>query len=100
MSSPLSLPPIAPVHHDDAASNLAFSQPKTTDASPVESRMHSHIGSAVALSFAFDSITKSLNVVMTDKMSGEVVRKISYAHLPTEVHQSNKLHGLLLDQFA
>ena len=56
--------------------------------------------SSVALSFAYDHVTKALNVVMTDKHSGEVVRKISYTHLPTGVHQSEKLHGLLLDQFA
>ena len=60
----------------------------------------SYSSNSVALSFAFDVATKSLNVVMTDKASGEVVRKMSYTHLPTEVHQANKLHGLLLDQFA
>jgi len=38
--------------------------------------------------------------VMTDKTSGEVVRKVTYKHLPQDVHQPNKLHGLLLDQFA
>jgi hypothetical protein len=48
----------------------------------------------------YDIVTKALNVVMTDKHSGEVVRKISYTHLPTGVHQSDKLHGLLLDQLA
>gem|GEM_PF-3971688 len=56
--------------------------------------------STVALSFAFDTVTKSLNVIMTDQGSGEVVRKISYTRLPSDVHQPSKLHGLLLDQFA
>jgi hypothetical protein len=99
MSSPLSLPPIAPVHHDDAVNSLAYSQPKTMQPHLVTNEPI-YISSTVALSFAFDSVTKSLNVVMTDKTSGEVVRKVTYKHLPQDVHQPNKLHGLLLDQFA
>jgi capsular polysaccharide biosynthesis protein len=99
MSSPLSLPKIAPAHLDDAVVGMTPSQPKaqTTPAPTIEPDYLSH---SVTLSFAFDIATKSLNVVMTDKGSGEVVRKMSYTHLPTDVHQSNKLHGLLLDQFA
>jgi hypothetical protein len=99
MSSPLSLPPIAPVHHDDAVNSFAHSQPKTMQPR-LEANEPIYIGSDVALSFAFDSVTKSLNVVMTDKTSGEVVRKVTYEYLPHDVHQPNKLHGLLLDQFA
>jgi hypothetical protein len=45
-------------------------------------------------------VTKALNVLMTDKHSGEVVRKISYTHLPSGVHRSDKLQGVLLDQLA
>lgn len=56
--------------------------------------------SAVALSFAFDRIQKTLNVVMTDKQSGEVVRTIEFTHLPPDIHRNDRLNGLLLDQFA
>lgn len=60
--------------------------------------------SAVALTFAFDSVKKSLDVVMTDRTSGEVIRKFSYTGMPPEVHQTDKLtglvSGLLLDQMA
>ncbi len=56
--------------------------------------------SAVALSFAFDSIQKTLNVVMTDERSGEVVRTIEFSRLPADIHHNDRLNGLLLDQFA
>lgn len=52
------------------------------------------------LSFAFDSETKSLRVVITDQVSGEILRKIEYNAIPSDLHQSPKLHGLLLDQQA
>ena len=99
MSSPLSLPTIAPAHQDDAVSKLTQSKPKT-QTSPAPTIEPNYSSNTVALSFAFDIATQSLNVVMTDKVSGEVVRKMSYTRLPTDVHQSNKLHGLLLDQLA
>jgi hypothetical protein len=56
--------------------------------------------SAVALSFAFDSIQKTLNVVMTDERSGEVVRTFEFKHLPPHIHHTDLLNGLLLDEFA
>ena len=56
--------------------------------------------SAVALSFAFDSIQKTLNVVMTDERSGEVVRTIEFTRLSPDIHHNDRLNGLLLDQFA
>ena len=56
--------------------------------------------SAVALSFAFDSIQKTLNVVMTDERSGEVVRTIEFTRLPPDIHHNDRLNGLLLDQFV
>ena len=87
------------MHHDDAVNSLVYSQPKTIQPR-LETNEPIYISSAIALSFTFDSITKSLNVVMTEKTSGEVVRKVTYKHLPHDVHQPNKLQGLLLDQFA
>lgn len=109
MSSPLSLPPNASVHQDDAVTGMktpklqthkALAPTEHTTAEPSKAPELAIKSNSVALSFAYDIVTKALNVVMTDKHSGEVVRKMSYTHLPTGVHQSDKLHGLLLDQLA
>jgi uncharacterized FlaG/YvyC family protein len=109
MPSPLSLPPNAAVHQDDAVTGMKTPKPQAHKAIAPTAQTKTESSNApelaikansVALSFAYDIVTKALNVVMTDKHSGEVVRKISYTHLPTGVHQSDKLHGLLLDQRA
>ena len=109
MSSSLSLPLNATAHADDATSDLKASlvQPATTAS---DSAIHSQKletfteppmkANNVALSFAYDIATKSLHVVLTDKVSGEVVRKMSYTHFPVGTHQTEQLHGLLLDQMA
>jgi hypothetical protein len=97
MPLPLLLPPSTAVHQDDAATGIRVLTPQTR-ATP--SPAHTVTASSVALSFAYDTVTKALNVVMTDKHSGEVVRKISYTHIPSGVHRSDKLQGFLLDQFA
>jgi hypothetical protein len=99
MTSPLSLHPIAHAHQDDAAGALVSikPQPLAVHIKPAEPNL---MRSAVVLSFAFDVVTRSLNVVMTDKISGEVVRKIAFTHFQTDAHQTDKLHGVLLDQFA
>ena len=111
MSSSLSLPLNAAPHPDDAVSGLKASLTKPT------SSAHAHDPavniqklealsepsfktSNVDLSFAYDTATKALHVVLTDKASGEVVRKMSYTHFPVGTHQSEQLHGLLLDQMA
>jgi hypothetical protein len=99
MPSPLSLPPIAPAHQDDAVGDMTFKSTKPTPVKAPPQSPNTSTGN-VALSFAFDIVTKSLQVVITDKTSGEVVRKIAYSHLPIDVHRSDQLHGLLLDQFA
>jgi uncharacterized FlaG/YvyC family protein len=97
------------VHQDDAVTGMKAPKLQTHKAlAPIEHNTAEPSkapelaikSSSVALSFAYDIVTKALNVVMTDKHSGEVVRKMSYTHLPTGVHQSDKLHGLLLDQLA
>jgi uncharacterized FlaG/YvyC family protein len=95
----VSLRPSGSVHLEDAMSAIANnkSEPPATLATPVE---QASSGNTVALSFAFDLVTRSLNIVMTDQSSGEVVRKIAYTRLPNDVHRTDKLHGLLLDQFA
>jgi hypothetical protein len=99
------------VHQDDVVSGVT---PKKLEALRQESKSLAAVSPAqstpqprpvqpqmtVALSFAFDSLTQSLNVIMTDKNSGEAVRKISYKSLPIDVHKAEKLNGLLLDQFA
>ncbi len=109
MPSLISLPPNASVHQDDAVTGIKapklpsrIAPAPTADAKAESSKPPEFTikANSVALSFAYDTQTKALNVVMTDKHSGEVVRKISYTHLPTDVHQSNKLNGLLLNQLA
>ena len=109
MSPSLSLPLNAAPHPDDAVSGLKASLAKPASSakgSAVNIQKHeahsepSIKTSNVALSFAYDTATKSLHVVMTDKTSGEVVRKMSYTHFPVGTHQTEQLHGLLLDQMA
>jgi hypothetical protein len=109
MPSPLSLPQNAAVHQEDAVTGIKAPQPQTLKTltppapNPAEPSKVPELAlktSSVALSFAYDHVTKALNIVMTDKHSGEVVRKISYTHLPTGVYQPDKLHGLLLDELA
>lgn len=100
MSLPLSLQPIAAVHQDDAASGVTLNPTRTPPIAVPPPQSSNTVSGNVALSFAFDIVTKALHVVITDKTSGEVVRKIAYSHLPIDVHRSDQLHGLLLDQFA
>ncbi len=104
----LPLPPNAVAHQEDAVHGVrevkkqdpkpvSKAPPKTSELTPPELSFHA---GSVAFSFAYDSQAKSLNIVMTDKVSGEVVRKISFKHLSSDVHQASKLQGLLLDQRA
>ena len=109
MSSALSLPPKAVVHQEDAVIGMKTqklssrkSQPSEPPRAP-EPKLAPEFtfkSDSVALSFAYDTLAQSLHIVMTDKISGDVVRKITYKHLPTDVHQVNKLRGLLLDRQA
>jgi len=111
MSPPVTLLPNATVHPDDAVSGVANnkiesprpeSKPTETvePAKSLQAPQQLKAQTAVSLSFTFDTLTQSLNIIMTDKASGEVVRKISYKSLPSDVHKAEKLNGLLLDQFA
>ena len=99
MPTLLSLQANAPAHQDDAVSGIkpCKTKPQNLPSTPPEPF---YPQSTLTLSFAFDSVTKSLNVVMTDPTSGEVVRKMAYTRLPVDVHNTDKFHGLLLDQFA
>jgi len=54
----------------------------------------------VAVSFAFDNVKKTLQVVITDEQSGQVVRQFEYRRLTPDVHQSQQLNGLLLNQLV
>jgi len=65
---------------------------------PVARTPPTFVTSNIAMSFAFDAASKSLNVVMTDTVSGQLIRKFSYTSLPVAVHQSEKLTGYLIDQ--
>jgi len=106
----LSLPPNAIAHPEDAVNgmkNQAVQAPKssvttepTKTPEPKPAPEFNFKADSLSLSFAYDSVAQSLNIVMTDKTSGEVIRKITYTHIPPDVHQTDKLHGLLLDQMA
>ena len=109
MSSSLSLPLNAAPHPDDAVlapswvadpSTSSANDPANNIQKPEAPSEPSIKTNNVALSFAYDIATKSLHVVLTDKASGEVVRKMSYTHFPVGTHQTEQLHGLLLDQMA
>ncbi len=109
MSSSLSLPLNAATHPDGAASdfkaNLVHLAIRAIGSSKSNQKLEAFTepsikANSVALSFAYDVSTKSLHVVMTDTFSGEVVRKLSYTHFPVGTHQTEQLHGLLLDQMV
>jgi uncharacterized FlaG/YvyC family protein len=109
MPSALTLQPNAIVHQDDAVSGVKTHKlqtpqpptvPTTKAAEPKKAPEFNFKADSLALSFAYDSVAKSLNIVMTDKTSGEIIRKITYKHIPPDVYQTDKLHGLLLDQLA
>jgi hypothetical protein len=109
MSSALSLLPNAIVHQEDAVIGMKAHKPPTLKASTaapapaVEPKLAPEFNfktDSMAMSFAYDSVAKSLNIVMTDKTSGEVIRKITYKHMSSDIHQTHKLQGLLLDQRA
>jgi hypothetical protein len=97
MSNLTPLTPIPPVLSDRSAMNQTA--PMTSAASSVAAP-ELKTPSAVALSFTFDCLEKTLNVVMTDERSGEVVRTIEFSRLPADIHHNDRLNGLLLDQFA
>ena len=96
------LPPIAstPAHLEDPVISAVTSIASTAPTPPAPATSHAHTPSAIAVSFAFDSVEKTLNVVIKDERSGEVVRTIEYTHIPADIHRSDKLNGLLLDQFV
>ena len=109
MSPSLTLPLNAAAHPDEGANDFKASlvQPATRvhDSNMNIQKLEtptdtSTKASNVALSFAYDIATKSLHVVMTDKSSGEIVRKMSYTHFPVGTHRTEQLHGLLLDQMV
>ena len=73
----------APIHLDEHLTNVATAIPSTpplhVPSTPEPATTTSASSpSTVALSFAFDSVQKILNVVIKDERSGEIVRKIEY----------------------
>ncbi len=96
------LPPIAstPAHLEDHVISAVTSIASTAPTPSASATSQAHAPSVIAVSFAFDSIEKTLNVVIKDERSGEVVRTIEYTHIPADIHRSDKLNGLLLDQFV
>jgi len=111
MTSALSLLPNAIVHQEDAVIGVKVHKmpsPKASAAAtastqapePKPAPEFNFKTDSMALSFAYDSVAKSLNIILTDKTSGEVIRKITYKHMSLGLHQTHKLQGLLLDQRA
>lgn len=111
MTAALSLPPNAIVHQEDAVMGVKVHKTPTPKASaaatastqapePKPAPEFNFKTDSMALSFAYDSVAKSLNIILTDKTSGEVIRKITYKHMSLGLHQTHKLQGLLLDQRA
>ena len=88
------------VHLEDPVISAVTSIASTASMRPAPVTPQIRAPSAIAMSFAFDSIAKTLNVVIKDERSGEVVRTIEYTQIPSDVHRSHKLNGLLLDQFV
>ena len=89
-----------PAHLEDSVMSGVTSIAQTSTPAAPSNTQPTRASSSVALSFAFDAIAKTLNVVVRDERSGEVVRTIEYTHIPREVHRSDKLNGLLLNQFV
>ena len=89
-----------PAHPEDPVMSGVTSIAKTSTPAAPSIPQPTRASSSVALSFAFDAIAKTLNVVVRDERSGDVVRTIEYKHIPTNLHSNDKLHGLLLNQFA
>lgn len=100
----LSRLPTAPIHMDEHLTNVATAipsvRPLPIPLTPAPAITSASAPSTVALSFAFDSVQKTLNVVIKDERSGEIVRKIKYTGIPHDVHRPEKLNGLLLNQLA
>ena len=100
-TTPLETPVAAPaVEQHTTPSRTSKSAPLTRPSGVIEPLATTHptfVASHVAMSFAFDAPSKSLNVVMTDALSGQVIRKFSYKSLPIELHRSDKLTGYLVD---
>jgi hypothetical protein len=96
--SKLSLP-IAVVHPAHPVGSTTSSL-QAAAIEPMETAKPSTVTSTTALSFAFDRVTQSLQVIITDQVSGEVLRKLEYTAIPSHTHQTDKLQGLLLDQLA
>ena len=97
--SHLSLQATAPAHHDVPVTSRVTTQRLEQTATASMGTLICSM-STVVLSFAFDSLQKTLNVVVKDELSGEVLRKMEYTHIPHNIHHREKLNGLLLDQIV
>lgn len=98
--APLETPVAAPAVDQQAAAphaSKSASFRRLGMSEPVARTPPTFVTSQVAMSFAFDASSKSLNVVMTDTVSGQLIRKFSYTSLPLELHRSDKLTGYLID---
>jgi hypothetical protein len=98
--STITVPPLTPTHLD---APVARTGPQHTHAqnhaAPAPSEILSNAENTT-LSYSFDRIKQSLRIVVTDKVSGEVLRNIEFKSFHPNLHRTEKLGGLLLDQQA
>jgi uncharacterized FlaG/YvyC family protein len=52
----------------------------------------------ISLEFTYDAVSKSLNITVTNRDSGVLIRQISYKQMSANVYRTNAHQGLLLDQ--
>ena len=96
------LPPIAstPAHLEDPVISAVTSIASTAPTPSASATSQAHAPSVIAVSFAFDSIEKTLNVVIKDERSGEGVRNMEYTKRKADRNRSDKRNGLRMDQFV
>ena len=96
--STVTVPPLAPTHLD---APVARTWPNQTQSqvhpeSPPQETFTS--SDNTTLSYSFDRTNQSLRIVVTDKISGEVLRNIEFKSFHANLPRTEKLSGLLLDR--
>lgn len=96
--STVKVQPLASAHLD-APGAVTWTQQKQTPpvSPPHEPWTHAD---DTTLSYSFDQTQQSLRIVVTDKTTGAVLRNIEFRSFHADLHRTEKLSGLLLDQQA
>lgn len=95
----LTLHPMTPAHLDDHMASTSVIPPRVVQ-STLAGISETPAPSTVAISFAFDNTHKTLSVTLTNAGSGEVLRTMAYTHISQDVHKTDQLSGLLLNQWV